>query len=59
MTNLKNYSDNELSLQVYNDELLYRLRKDIDFLMAFIDETFHYTEAQRKILIDDLNNEEK
>ena len=28
-------------------------------LMAFIDETFHYTEAQRKILIDDLNQEEK
>jgi len=59
MTNLRNYSDNELSLQVYNDELLYRLRKDIDFLMALIDEEFHYTEAQRKILIDDLNQEEK
>ena len=24
-----------------------------------LDEEFHYTESQRKILIDDLNNEDK
>lgn len=59
MTNLELYSDNQLSLQVYNDEYFYNERHNQDFLMALIDEEFHYTEAQRKILIDDLNQEEK
>lgn len=64
--NITEYSDNELSLIVFNDESLYCMRRrlllDIELCKnSLLDEYFIYTEEQKEQLrIDleeDLNNE--
>lgn len=53
---LTTYSDNELSMTVYNVECLYRDR----FRTGFIDllhELFVVTDAQIEVLKDDINEE--
>lgn len=52
-TNLTSYSENELSLNVFNEESLYRVRHTA-CLMDIIDETFEYTEDQKEVLLKDL-----
>lgn len=53
------YSEDELSLRVFNDEYLYSIRHKLR-LWAEINEMFKYTKEQRNILIDDIrqDNEE-
>ena len=52
-TPLKSYSDEELSLRVFNDEGLYRIRHTHD-LFDVLRELFTFTVEQRDELIDDL-----
>ena len=54
MENLKQYSDQELSLRVFNDEYFYIERANTEFLKALINEEFHYTQDQMSVLLDDL-----
>jgi hypothetical protein len=58
---LREYSENELSLQVFNDEYLYKQRRNLNNLKNSLDEFFLYTDEQFKILkqdiLDDLNEE--
>lgn len=53
---IREYGDSELSMHVYNDEGLYKMRHKKD-LMDIIDELFIYTEAQRSELLQDLEGE--
>lgn len=50
MKDLTMYSDNELSLQVFNDEYFYIERHDRDYLKALIQEEFIYTDEQMTVL---------
>jgi len=57
MENLTNYSDNELSLRVFNEEYFYNERNynnSSDYLVALINEEFTYTPEQMKVLKADL-----
>ena len=54
MINLTNYSDDELSLQVFNDEYFYIERHNTDYLQALVDEEFIYTPEQHTVLLNDL-----
>jgi hypothetical protein len=56
---LTQYSDNELSLRVFNDEVLYSMRKERKGLKFTLDELFEYTEEQWEILVNDLDEEEE
>lgn len=51
---LREYSENELSLWVFNDEWLYNQRHSRSFLIL-IYETFEYTADQLRVLIEDLD----
>ena len=51
---LTEYSDQELSLQVMNDEYFYNERGDKAYFMALINEQFIYTAAQLQTLKNDL-----
>lgn len=53
-TDLTEYSDDELSLMVFNDEYLYNLRDKWDSLKSTIDEFFTYTDNQLETLVDDI-----
>lgn len=52
------YSENELSLLVFNDEYLYRMRRNRRLLIASINDMFEYTEKQLEVLNQDLDDEE-
>ena len=54
--NLTEYSSDELSLQVMNDEGLYNMRHS-SALFEILDELYIYTEEQRDILEQDLEAE--
>ena len=54
MKDLTIYSDDELSLQVFNDLYFYTERHNKDYLLALVDEEFIYTQKQKEILIEDL-----
>lgn len=60
--NLLNYSDQELSLRVFNDEGLYPIRHR-SILWEVLEEMFIYTDAQReeleRDLVDELELEER
>ena len=58
MKDLRQYTNLELSVMVFNDEYFYNERLNRPFLMALIEEEFYFTKAQKKALINDLNNEE-
>ena len=53
MQDLTNYSDQELSLQVFNEEGLYNMRHD-GGLFKILHELFIYTDEQRVELESDL-----
>jgi len=57
MQNLTQYSDQELSLNVFNDEYFYLEIHNRPFLMALIAEEFIYTADQMAVLIQDLNDD--
>ncbi len=55
---LREYSDNELSLLVFNDEDLYKLAmRNPNGLLNVINDLFIYTEEQLNELKNDLNEE--
>lgn len=56
MQDITMYSDDELSLIVFNDEGLYNERKYSSFLDT-IDEFFIYTDEQLSVLIQDLTDD--
>lgn len=55
-TDLREFSDLELSLLVFNDETLYQVRNDSK-LYDLIDSKFLYTEQQLSVLKRDLRSE--
>lgn len=54
---LTQYSDNELSLVVMNDEGLYRMRRNSQFI-GLLKDLFLFTEEQLEVLEQDLKDEE-
>ena len=56
MKDLTMFSDDELSLQVFNDQYFYSEIDDPRYLMALIKEEFVYTSKQMQTLVDDLND---
>ena len=56
MIDLTQYTDNELSMVVFNDEGLYSMRHDSD-LIAELEEVFTFTPCQLLVLLDDLKGE--
>jgi hypothetical protein len=57
MKDLRSYSDDELSLMVFNEEYFYSERNDRAYLMALVAEEFHYTPEQMEVLIVDLDDD--
>jgi len=57
MENLTQYTDQELSLRVFNDEYFYIERANVDYLKALIAEEFHYTQDQMSVLLVDLEDD--
>jgi len=53
MNNITQYSDEELSMVVFNTEFLYNMRHDND-LWEILDEGYLYTVEQREQLEKDL-----
>ena len=53
MNNITQYSDQELSLNVFNDEYFYIERHNKPYLMALINEEFIYTPEQLAVLEQD------
>ena len=56
MKDLTMHSDDELSLQVFNDQYFYSEIDHPEYLMALIKEEFVYTTKQMETLVEDLNN---
>ncbi len=56
MTDLRDYSDQELSMWVFNDELLYHYRNNEKVLFGLIDNLFFYTDDQKDQLLKDLES---
>lgn len=54
--NLTEYSNNELSLMVFNDEYLYNRRHTSNFI-DLLDELFIYNDEQLEVLQNDLNDD--
>lgn len=57
MRDLTSYSDDELSLHVFNEEYFYIERHNQDYLIALCREEFHFTERQLEVLINDLSED--
>ena len=53
MNNITSYSENELSLLVFNDETLYKMRRQRNFF-ATLRELFIFTADQLEVLKNDL-----
>ncbi len=54
METITQYSEQELSLRVFNEEYFYVERKNKEYLIALIDEEFVYTGEQMDVLMQDL-----
>jgi len=54
---IREHSDQELSLLVFNDEYLYLRRHRSDFI-ELIKEMFIFTDEQLQVLIEDLEGDE-
>jgi len=58
---IREYSDSELSMLVFNDEMLYKRRHSYHF-MSLLEDIFLFTDGQKEELItdlaEDLNEEE-
>lgn len=57
MNDITEYSDNELSLLVMNDEYLYNMRHSSS-LFETLDDMFTYTQEQLDVLKSNLEDEE-
>ena len=57
MKDLTQYTDQELSLNVFNDEYFYNERHNRPYLLALVDEEFVYTDKQMAELINDLDDD--
>lgn len=53
------YSDQELSLLVFNDEYWYKQRRNVKLLMYGLSECFVFTQEQADVLKQDLQDEEE
>lgn len=53
------YSDDELSLLVFNDEGLYRMRRNKKALIEHLSDIFIFTSDQLNVLETDLNEDLK
>jgi hypothetical protein len=54
---LTQYSENELSMLVFNIEFLYNMRRNIKELKLELDEIYDYTEEQFEILVNDIKED--
>ena len=54
MKDLTQYDKDALSLEVFNDEYFYVERINRPFLIALINEEFHYTPEQMRVLEQDI-----
>jgi hypothetical protein len=54
MLNLRDYSAKELSLHVFNDEYFYNELSDPRYVLALVDEEFHYTPEQMADLVQSI-----
>lgn len=55
---LTKYSENELSLHLFNDEYLYKARKQShEYLRELLEEIFIFTEEQFDVLIQDIEDD--
>lgn len=57
--NITEYSEDELSLLVMNDEGLYNLRRNHDLLKEVLDSCYVYTPNQMAVLEYDLMSDEE
>lgn len=57
MNDISHYSDNELSLQVFNTEELYNLMGNRVALFRTLEDTYLYSYEQYQTLINDLDQE--
>lgn len=55
---IRQHSDQELSLLVFNDETLYRMRKQKGFI-EFLNDFLIYTDEQLAVLRQDLEDDAK
>jgi hypothetical protein len=59
MEDITNYTNQELSLLVFNTEYLYAERHNRQTLMALINSTYKYTDNQMAELISDLDADQE
>lgn len=52
--NITMYTENELSLLIFNDECLYKMRRQILRNPSLLDDIFIYTNEQLEIALNDL-----
>ena len=55
MKDLRNYSNKELSLNVFNDQYFYIELDNPEYLLALVKEEFIYTKAQLKFLMNNIS----
>ena len=53
------YSDDELSLIVFNDECLYKMRRNRKSLIESLEDFFIFTSDQLEVLNNDLDSDEE
>ena len=58
MTDISHYSNDELSLQVFNTEELYNLIGNRVALFRTLEDTYLYSYEQYQTLLDDLDQED-
>jgi len=56
MIDITMHSDDELSLQVFNDQYFYSEINHPEYLIALIKEEFVYTQKQMETLVEDLDD---
>lgn len=54
MIDLTQYSDDELSLHVFNTECLYTSRHDLPVLLEIVQDNFKYKQEQLDTLLQDI-----
>jgi len=57
MEDLTQYSDQELSLRVFNDEYFYIERHNFDHLVALCREVFIFNAGQLGVLVEDVTDD--
>jgi hypothetical protein len=55
--NLTDYSDSELSIRVFNEESLYRMRHNTRLLIEALQELYIFNEAQEQELLEDIESD--